>query len=415
MADGVAGDVSAGDVLADDVSAGDGSAGGVLVGLRAAVDALVALSSGDRSALGDGASVVALSRELARLDAVACGQAAAFDASGEWAADGAHNSVSWVTARTRCPRCDARRRLRLGRAVASMGAIRALWLTGEVTGAHVEVLAAARVAGTEDLFARDEALLAGHAASLPFRHFERLVAHWGALAAPDDAEARAEARRARRGVWLSASLGGMWYANATLDPLSGEIVHDELTRLEQMLFDADWADAKARLGRTPLVGELARTATQRRADALVEMATRSAAAPAGQRRPGPLFTVLVGYETFAGRVCELASGTAITPGALAAWLDRAVIERVVFDGPSRVLDVGHRRLFTGALRRAIQVRDRGCTHPLCDRPAQRCDIDHIIPAADGGPTTQTNGRLLCGYHNRLRNHTPHQPEQPHPP
>ncbi|MGH9247589.1 MAG: hypothetical protein ACRD29_25425, partial [Acidimicrobiales bacterium] len=40
------------------------------------------------------------------------------------------------------------------------------------------------------------------------------------------------------------------------------------------------------------------------------------------------------------------------------------LERVVFDGPSRVIDVGpHRRLFDGATRRSVAVRDRECFHP----------------------------------------------------
>ena len=42
----------------------------------------------------------------------------------------------------------------------------------------------------------------------------------------------------------------------------------------------------------------------------VEMARRSQAMPADARLPGPLFTVLAGYQTFAGRICELADGTA---------------------------------------------------------------------------------------------------------
>ena len=30
-------------------------------------------------------------------------------------------------------------------------------------------------------------------------------------------------------------------------------------------------------------------------------------------------------------------------------------------------------------------------------------MDHIETYASGGLTTQDNGRLLCGFHNRLRN------------
>jgi hypothetical protein len=126
-------------------------------------------------------------------------------------------------------------------------------------------------------------------------------------------------------------------------------------------------------------------------------------APKDGRRPEPLFTVLVDYETFSGRVCELANGTVVAPGALLPWLDGAYIERVVFDGPSRVIDVGvTRRLFTGATRRAIEVRDRECFQDFCDEPADRCQADHVEPYAWGGRTTQENGRLACGHHNRKR-------------
>ena len=64
------------------------------------------------------------------------------------------------------------------------------------------------------------------------------------------------------------------------------------------------------------------------------------------------------------------------------------------------------RLFTGATRRAIELRDRECTHPYCDKPACDCDVDHILPFAAGGLTTQENGRVRCPFHNRLRNQRP---------
>ena len=113
--------------------------------------------------------------------------------------------------------------------------------------------------------------------------------------------------------------------------------------------------------------------------------------------------MLVGYESFAGPLCELANGTMVTPGSLVPWLTRAWVERIVFDSPSRVIDVGvHRRLFAGATRRAIEVRDRQCFDPSCDVPAESCQIDHVPPWADGGLTTQANGRPACAFHNRHR-------------
>ena len=107
----------------------------------------------------------------------------------------------------------------------------------------------------------------------------------------------------------------------------------------------------------------------------------------------------------------------ITPRTAARWLTEADIERVVFEAPSRVIDVGVRTpLLTGArLRRAIEVRDRTCFHPTCDEPPLRPQVDHIVEASKGGLTTQENGRLGCGFHNRLRNTRPDDWDEPDEP
>ena len=135
----------------------------------------------------------------------------------------------------------------------------------------------------------------------------------------------------------------------------------------------------------------------------MEVCRRSGAGPAGGRAPRPLFTVHVDSGTL-GRVCELArSRSVVAPGALVPWLAEADVERVVFEGPDRVLGVGAaRRFFTGADRRAVEVRDRECCSPYCDVPAEDCEVDHIVPFSEGGPTVADNGRLACGFHNRSR-------------
>jgi hypothetical protein len=89
-----------------------------------------------------------------------------------------------------------------------------------------------------------------------------------------------------------------------------------------------------------------------------------------------------------------------------AYLEGADFERAVFAPGKRVEVSVTSRLFSGATRRAIELRDRACTHAYCDIPAEQCQIDHIEPYAQGGPTTQENGRVLCGFHNRLRNQRP---------
>src|SRR5262249_33586811 len=157
-----------------------------------------------------------------------------------------------------------------------------------------------------------------HASSLRFPHFQRAVAYWQHLADPDGIERTADTQRGGRRLHLSRSFDGMWFLDGRLDPISGAIVADVLRRVEKEVFDLDWADAQVATGEGACEKELGRTSAQRRADALVELATRAGGMPPGGRRPEPLFTVLVGYETFAGRVRELADGTVVTPGGLVA-------------------------------------------------------------------------------------------------
>jgi hypothetical protein len=378
----------------------------VLSDLEAALDGLCAA---DPAALADGTTIEALHRQLARLEAATTRAVAALDAGREWEAAGARSATAWLTVRTRSPRPTCRRRAQLGRALRALPLAETAWLAGEVSAAQVSVLAAARTPATAEAFTRDERLLVGYASTLPFRSFQRAVAYWCQLADPDGVERDAAAQHEARRLHLSRSFGATWFIDGRLDPIGGAIVAEALRRVEEELFRADWADAKARLGDNASASQLARSAAQRKADALVELATRAQAAPAGARRPEPLFTVLVGYETLAGRVCELADGTPVTPGSLVPWVDRAVVERVVFAGPDRVVSVGaRRRLFGGATRRAVQVQGRECFHPYCDEPADYAQIDHIQPYAAGGPTTVDNGRPACAYHNRLR----HQPARP---
>jgi hypothetical protein len=190
----------------------------------------------------------------------------------------------------------------------------------------------------------------------------------------------------------------------TLGPISGTFFLNELERIEQQLFEADWADARDRVGDTATVDDLARTSAHRRHDALVEMARRSAARPQGAAPARPLISVLVGYETFGGSICELGDGTVIPPSSMSSLLDEADIERIVFDGPSRPIDLGQRtRFFSAAQRRVVEVRDRHCQHPSgCDVKAESCQVDHIVEYTDGGATSVDNARLLCPVHNRRR-------------
>ncbi|MGI8756655.1 MAG: DUF222 domain-containing protein, partial [Acidimicrobiales bacterium] len=262
-----------------------------------------------------------------------------------------------------------------------------------------------------EAFAEGEEHLVGVAKQRWFDNFAKTVKYWKQAADDDVSEKDAQKRYDERYFKARPTLGNMTDLQGRLDPVNGAIFTGELARLERAMFEADWAAAKLVHGLDTSIGHLARTTGQRNADALVEMARRSAAMEPGAVKARTLITILVGYETFSGRVCEMADGTVVTPGQVANLFhhcdgtpdDTIDAERVVFDGPSRVIDVGVRtRGFVGGIRRAIEVRDRQCTFPGCKAPAQFCHVDHITEYCDGGLTTQENGRLRCVAHNGQR-------------
>jgi hypothetical protein len=64
-----------------------------------------------------------------------------------------------------------------------------------------------------------------------------------------------------------------------------------------------------------------------------------------------------------------------------------------------------------ALDRFLAARDEHCRFPGCRRSVWRCDIDHTIDAAHGGPTCHDNLAHLCRRHHTLKHVTPWTVEQ----
>jgi Domain of unknown function (DUF222) len=375
--------------------------------LDRAAAALEDLHEADLDGLADDSlseAVLSMQRLRGSLEAAEARVLSRWDAQGCWRASGAKTGAAWLVWKQRLPITVARQRMRHARALRTLPAVEEVWAAGEIDRTHLTTLLGARTPRTEAEFDSGHLTLLAEARTSGFASFKRICDHCALAVDPDGAEQGADADRAAREVHLSQSFGSLWFGRFTLDPVAGEIVDATLRVIERELFDADWAEAKERLGREPTVLDLPRTPAQRRADALVEMATRARTAPPGGRRPAPLFTVVVGLETLQGPILELFNRTVITPGTAARYLTATDVERIVFDGPSRVIDVGaKRRFFRGALRRAIEVRDRTCFHPTCDEIPERPHVDHILEAAKGGETTQDNGRWGCSFHNRLRN------------
>jgi hypothetical protein len=372
--------------------------------IRQANDALAALDTDTVPDEELEPSIVALHREAARLAAQVARLTGEYDQRRVFRADGSKTAAARLARKTGASRREMRAQVQLGRRLRLMPKVEAALNAGDIGVEHARILG--RLAASDrkpvaDAFPEAEETLLGHAKDLEFRDFVKAVKYWEQVVDQDGSEDEAERKHASRRLHLSETLDGVWVGDLQLDAIGGSIVNKALRKIYDELFEQDWAEAKAVHGDDTRPEHLERTPAQRRADALVIMAERAMAAPKGARLPEPLFTVHLGYETFAGPLCELASGTVLTPGQLVPWLTRAYIERAVFDGPNRVIELGQRtRFFTGGLRRAIEIRDRFCVEPGCDVPAEECDIDHEDEYEDGGLTTQGNGRCRCGCHNR---------------
>jgi len=158
----------------------------------------------------------------------------------------------------------------------------------------------------------------------------------------------------------------------------------------------------------PIPGDT-RTPGQRRADALVDvcrLALTTAELPDHGGEP-PQVVVTVDYDLLARQLGPglLDTGETLSPEAVRRMACDARVVPAVLDGAGQPLDLGRqRRLVTGALRRALVLRDGGCAFPACDRPAKWCHGHHIEPWADGGPTSLANTVLICSYHHRLLHH-----------
>jgi hypothetical protein len=371
------------------------------------------LDSLDPSTLSDAElheAVVGMQKAASLFTRVRAEYLSVWDARRTWADDGSKAAAARLARECAMAATTARRELCRARKLRSMPHTATAVQEGKLSMDHADLLARINQPNVESLFARDEALLVDQIKTLRYPDAVRMISYWQQHAASELNIEPWTHQRHRRRCHASRTLDGTVVVDAEFDPIDGTIFLEELHRLEQRLFDEDWKTARDQHGPDATSDDLARTSTQRRADALTEMARRSTAAPDAARPSRPLFTVLVGYDAF-GNMCEMADGTVVAPGQLIPYLADADIERIVFDGPSRVIDVGVRqRFFTGALRRAIEVRDRHCRHPSgCDVPAQQCEIDHVIPYSRGGITTQGNGRCWCKVHNRQRSNRPDLP------
>jgi hypothetical protein len=161
---------------------------------------------------------------------------------------------------------------------------------------------------------------------------------------------------------------------------------------------------------TPEEGRDSRSQAERQGDALAEVLRLALGTPelpthAGDRTHIVVTLTYDDLRTGLGTAClDLVGDISATDARLLAY-DARIIPTVL-GTHGEPLDMGRaHRLVTPAQRRALNIRDHGCTFPGCDRPPKHCDTHHIATWINGGSTDLHNLTLLCGHHHRLIHHS----------
>ena len=259
---------------------------------------------------------------------------------------------------------------------------------------------------------------APHATAAQLRAVAR--ARRAVLVADAEERSRRTARK-NRAVWVEPAPDGTAYLHALLDAHVAVAVHGRLEDLADRLGDDVPVPNRLGLACLPRLEGTEdtepRSAGELRADVLADLlldgvlpdepsfprgvrARVSVMVPvavlagggSGAESAGCGAPILSGYGPISTEVArQLAAGAGAWHRLLTHPLTGVILDhdRTVYAVPRD-------------LRRLVELRDSTCRFPGCRRRAERCDLDHTVAWADGGPTAEHNLAVLCRHHHRLK-------------
>jgi hypothetical protein len=366
--------------------------------LTAAVDELAGESIESRGTDALGEDMVGIRREIDRLEAQFIRRAQRFDAAHGAVIDGATSTISWMRDRCGLSSAAAAERVRMARMLDDLPLTAESFSAGRAPFSNVSLIARlADEVGTEATRTVEETLV-GAAEKVDPGQMRYLAMYTRHCLDADGVLSRDNRNHERRWFACDQTFDGSFVVRGQLDAEGGALV--------KAAVDA----SSLRRGPTD-----ERTGSQRRADALVDMASallRSGTLPSihGER---PHLVVTASMEALQGRPGALPAeiqGVGPVHNQTARRIACDASRRVAVehggaggDGVDRSYSIGRAsRTVPAAMRTALALRDKGCRYPGCDRPLEWTDAHHIDHwTADSGPTEVPNLVSLCRLHHRM--------------
>jgi len=322
---------------------------------------------------------------------------AEFDRLRGWELGGHRSCAHWLAFRTGFDLGACRERVRAARALVKLPEISASMGRGELSFSAVRALT--RVATPEN-----ESDLLDLARGCTTAQLERMVRGFKLGSRQDEAD-RDKERFESRTFSIFPDEEGMYVVKGRLTPEIGAL----LMRAVEAASDSLYREK----GPKNVSAETSfQDAAHRRADALGLVAERALAAGFGENAPvsgtkAERHQVLlhVDAETLKSDSdglgqSELEDGTRVSAETSRRLSCDASVVEIGHGIDGSVLDVGRKtRTIPPSVRRALEVRDRGCRFPGCG--LRFTDAHHIKHWADGGETSLNNLLLLCSHHHRL--------------
>jgi len=307
--------------------------------------------------------------------------AAAFAETDEYDEQGFDSAISWIKANCHLPGGAAADRLCVGEQLENLRQSRMALGLGEIGFAHFALIARTAAAVGEGF---DEARLVRQARKESVAKFRNTCTHARHAGDPQGFVAEEVEGVEARSLTFTTADDGVVLLQGILDKVGGAALKAALEPLARRAGKDDDRDRERRM-----------------ADALVDLSMRALDNGLVPQRAHLQVTAsletLLGLPGAAGANMEFS--LPISAKAVERIACDCAVTRIVLGSDSTVIDVGRaKRTISGPQRKALKVRDGGCTWPGCDRPVSMTEGHHLIHWINNGPGDLPNLTLLCYRH-----------------